>query len=168
MHVNPIWALRLGAGMTQAELAGAAGTSQPTIAAYEGGSKSPTLRTLERLARAAGVESIIDFVPPLTREDRRSLALHAAIAEKLVAAPGVVIARAERNLTRMRRVNPHASRLLEEWERVLESPVPQIVGVLLDSRPRARDLRQVTPFAGVLDRAERAAVYRSFREQDAA
>lgn len=168
MHVNPIWALRLRAGMTQAELAGAAGTSQPTIAAYEGGSKSPTLRTLERLARAAGVESIIDFVPPLTREDRRSLTLHAAIAEKLVAAPDVVVARAERNLARMRRVNPHASWLLEEWGRVLQSPVPHIVGVLLDPRPRARDLRQVTPFAGVLDPVERAGVYRRFREQDAA
>lgn len=42
------------AGLTQAELARAAGTSQPTLAAYESGAKSPTVRTLERIVRASG------------------------------------------------------------------------------------------------------------------
>lgn len=168
MHVNPIWALRLRAGLTQTELAERAGTSQPTIAAYEGGAKSPTLRTLERLAGAAGTELAVAFVPPLTREDRRSLALHAAIAERIAAAPAAVIRRAERNVAHMREVNPHASDLLEEWERVLRWPVPEIIRVMLDPGLRARDLRQVTPFAGVLDPAERSQVYRRFREEAAA
>lgn len=44
------------AGLTQAELARAAGTSRPTLSAYEHGHKSPTLDTVERLLDAAGFE----------------------------------------------------------------------------------------------------------------
>ena len=44
---------RSRAGMTQAQLAEAAGTSQPAIAAYESGSKSPSVRTLDRIVRTA-------------------------------------------------------------------------------------------------------------------
>ena len=42
------------AGLTQAQLARAAGTSQPTLAAYETGAKSPSVRSLDRIIRAAG------------------------------------------------------------------------------------------------------------------
>jgi predicted nucleotidyltransferase/DNA-binding XRE family transcriptional regulator len=45
---------RLSAGLTQAELAERAGTSQPTIAAYEAGDKVPNVTTLERVLRATG------------------------------------------------------------------------------------------------------------------
>jgi uncharacterized protein len=45
---------RTAAGMTQAELARRAGTSQPAVAAYESGTKIPTVATLERLLAAAG------------------------------------------------------------------------------------------------------------------
>ena len=45
---------RTRSGMTQAALAAAAGTSQPAVAAYESGAKSPSVRTLDRLVRAAG------------------------------------------------------------------------------------------------------------------
>ena len=40
--------------MSQAELAAAAGTSQPTVAAYESGARSPSVRTFSKLIRAAG------------------------------------------------------------------------------------------------------------------
>ena len=45
---------RTAAGLTQAELARRAGTSQPAVAAYESGDKIPTVTTLERLLRVAG------------------------------------------------------------------------------------------------------------------
>ena len=41
-------------GLTQAELARRAGTSQPVISAYEHGRRDPTFRTLERLVEAGG------------------------------------------------------------------------------------------------------------------
>lgn len=45
---------RRRARLTQAQLAQAAGTSQPTLAAYESGAKSPSVRTLDRIVRASG------------------------------------------------------------------------------------------------------------------
>lgn len=164
--MNAVKAIRDRAGMTQAELAMAAGTSQPTIAAYESGTKSPTLRTLEGLARATGAQAVIDVVEPMTREDRRSLRLHIAIARSLCADPPRVLAKARRNLQTMRRANPTASQLLDEWSRVLKRSVGDIVDVMTDPRSHARELRQVTPFAGVLDPAERVGVYRRFRADE--
>jgi transcriptional regulator with XRE-family HTH domain len=55
-------ALRQQAGLTQQELAGRAGTSQPAIARLEAGAASPTLATLDRLARAADCELEIRVV----------------------------------------------------------------------------------------------------------
>lgn len=164
--MNPIRTLRRRAGLTQAALAQAAGTSQPTIAAYEGGGRSPTLRTLEQLAAAAGLETAVDFVPPLTREDRRSLALHQAIAERLAREPGRVLAQARRTLSRMQAASPGTSPLLREWAVLLDRPVPALLPVLTDPGSWARELRQVTPFAGVLSARERAAVYRSAATTD--
>lgn len=46
---------RVAAGLTQSELARRAGTSQPTVAAYEAGDKVPTVATMERLLDVAGV-----------------------------------------------------------------------------------------------------------------
>lgn len=47
---------RIKAGLTQAQLAAAAGISQQAVSAYETGRKDPTLRSLERLIEAAGFE----------------------------------------------------------------------------------------------------------------
>lgn len=46
--------VRETAGLTQAELARRAGTSQPAVARYESGESSPSVRTLERIVHAAG------------------------------------------------------------------------------------------------------------------
>jgi transcriptional regulator with XRE-family HTH domain len=154
--------------MTQVELARAAGTSQPTIAAYETGSKSPTMRTMARLARAAGLDLVVSFVPPLTREDRRSLWLHRAVARRLRTDREAVLKIALENLDVMWKAQPGARPLLAEWKRILERSTPDIVAVLTDAGVGARDLRQVTPFAGVLTAAERVEVYNSFRRLEAA
>ena len=45
---------RAEAGLSQAELARRAGTSQATVSAYESGTKSPAIATLERLLAATG------------------------------------------------------------------------------------------------------------------
>lgn len=54
---------RVTAGLSQRELAQRAGTSQPTIAAYEGGRKEPSLSTLARILRAAGLDLRTRLVP---------------------------------------------------------------------------------------------------------
>lgn len=45
--------IRRRAGLTQKELADLSGVAQPNIAAYENGTRRPSARMLERLARAA-------------------------------------------------------------------------------------------------------------------
>jgi predicted nucleotidyltransferase/DNA-binding XRE family transcriptional regulator len=54
---------RASAGLSQSELARRAGTSQPAVARYESGAASPSVRTLERLVRAAGQRLILSTVP---------------------------------------------------------------------------------------------------------
>ena len=49
---------RTAAGLTQTELAVAAGTSQATVSAYENGTKQPGLDTLDRLLAATGYELV--------------------------------------------------------------------------------------------------------------
>lgn len=51
------------AGVTQSELAAAAGVSQQSISSYETGRKEPTLPTLQRLLAAAGLEMRIRLEP---------------------------------------------------------------------------------------------------------
>lgn len=160
--MNPVRKLREKTGFTQARLAKLGGTSQPTIAAYEAGGKSFTLRTLERLAAVSGLEIDVCFVPPMTREERRSVSLHRLIARKLGAEPRVVLRKARRVLGRMIAKHPSAAPLLREWRILLSLPVAELTEMLTDIRPHARELRQVTPFAGILSARERAGIYRSF------
>jgi transcriptional regulator with XRE-family HTH domain len=164
--MNPIRLLRDLGNLTQAELAEAAGTSQPAIASYEAGRKSPTLRTLRRLAEAAGFDATIGFHTPMTREERRSLHLHRAIARRLERSPEEVLAKARETLSLMRSKHPKAGQLLQEWEVILNRPVSEMAPALTDPSPWNRELRQVTPFAGVLSAEERTEVYRSFREDE--
>lgn len=165
--MNVIRSLRQASRMTQAELARAGGTSQPAIAAYEGARKSPTLDTLNRLARGAGVEASVTFHPPMTREERRSLALHRAIAERLARDPRPVLEQARRTLERMRTVAAADAQPIREWSVLLDRSPSALVPLLTDSSPWARELRHVTPFAGVLTAEERAEVLRAFAEAEA-
>ncbi len=166
--MNPIRELRETVGLTQQQLAQAAGTSQSAVAAYEGGRKSPTWRTVERLARAVGCHVELRYLPPLTRENRRSLALHAAVAVRLREDPTAVLAHARASLARMRALHPGAQPLLDEWRLLLRRPVDALTAALLDPAPWSRELRQVTPFTGILTARERARVYREFSHTEQA
>ena len=161
--MNPIRQLRSEAGVTQSDLAARAGTSQPTIALYESGTKSPTLATLQRLADSLGLELAVTFVPRMTREDRRSLAYHSAVTGILKHSPAVTLARAKRNLEKAEELHPDAKNLWDRWRRWLRLPIHELISNMLDPGLEARDMRQVSPFAGILDASERARVLRNFR-----
>ena len=158
--------LRSLSNVTQTGLASAAGTSQPTVAAYEAGRKSPTLATVERLAASVGREAVVVYVAPLTREDRRSLALHHVIARRIVEDPDGVLDTARGNLQRMHRKHPFARPLLNEWASILERTTQSIVESVVDPSLHGRDLRNVTPFAGVLTDAERSDAIARFRQME--
>lgn len=69
---------RVSAGLTQAELARAAKTSQPAISAIERGDKDPSVATLQRLLRAAHrrlrveLSDFDDEVPPSRSDEERA------------------------------------------------------------------------------------------------
>lgn len=99
----------------------------------------------------------------MTRDQQRSLALHVAIAGELAARPEEVLESARRNVAVMRAAGPGAEELLTEWDRILDLPPMLVAARMLDPSEHGRDLRQVTPFSGILSARARAAVYRAFR-----
>jgi y4mF family transcriptional regulator len=69
---------RLANGLSQAQLARRAGTSQAFISQLENGEKSPTFDTATRLLRVMGEELRLDTAPTAHRYDRRDLAAELA------------------------------------------------------------------------------------------
>ncbi|HME10015.1 MAG TPA: hypothetical protein VKG25_23355 [Bryobacteraceae bacterium] len=102
------------------------------------------------------------------RIDQRSIALHRAIAEKIEADP-TLLSIARDNLDRWAlaaqiplndagRSRPYA----DAWREILDRPLPELLHLLTEDSERMRALRQATPFAGVLNPAERWAIYELF------
>jgi len=71
---SAVRAARRRAAVSQVELAERAGMTQPSIARLEKGLVSPTVITLDRIARALGTELIVDFDP--RGDDPRTAASH--------------------------------------------------------------------------------------------
>lgn len=113
-----------------------------------------------RRVRRADVEALRTRTQRLTRDQLKSLWLNHAVAGKLVADPEHILDQARANLLRMRATpsRGQASRWLDVWETLLDGPVEDVMETLTSRSPRARELRQNSPFAGVLDEAERAGV----------
>jgi hypothetical protein len=95
------------------------------------------------------------------RIDRRSLALHRAIAEKLRQDPAL-IAIALDNIERWSRAGGRSQPYWDAWREILKRPLPEILNLLVEDSERMTALRQATPFAGVLEPAERWAIYERF------
>jgi excisionase family DNA binding protein len=102
---------------------------------------------------------------PLTREQEQSRWLHAAIASRLVAEPDLVLGRARDNLDRFSAVHAGtmASHWLGLWRDALDAGPDQVLTVLVSEAPQAAEMRQNSPFTGILPPDERRAVLESFR-----
>lgn len=175
-----IRAARRRAGLTQAEAAIRAGTSQTAIAAYEKGRKTPTLATLDRIASAVGAKLHVDLVPlaeddhaerpieALSMEERRSLWLYRAVAAAIQADSGRALAVARGNLATMRGRDEHgrSEHWRRAWEALLDGPPDALLATLCSTSTYASQLRQTAPFAGLLSPRERWAVYGSFAKAE--
>lgn len=98
---NLIRMARLEKGLSQRELARLAATSQAAIAAYEAGKRSPTLDTLARIIRAAGLDLRIQIAPADSHDEwlalyERSLPPEVVEASRQRDSALVAAARAER------------------------------------------------------------------------
>lgn len=102
---------------------------------------------------------------PMTREREKSLWLHRAVLGELVRDPERVVEKARDNLERWG--HKHApdgmtAVYLCQWSEVLDSGLDQIIETLTSPSETASELRQNTPFAGVLDDETRVRVLRNF------
>jgi hypothetical protein len=95
------------------------------------------------------------------RIDRRSLALHQAVAKKLRAHPEL-IGIARENLNRWYEGAGRSRPYIDEWRRILELPLEEVLSLMEQDGERMTALRQSSPFAGILEPAERWAVYARF------
>lgn len=71
---------RRSAGLTQAELAGRAGTTQAAVARAERAGANPTVRTLDRLMAAAGRELVLLASPAPPPVDEEQIRAHLALS----------------------------------------------------------------------------------------
>ncbi|GAA5121836.1 helix-turn-helix domain-containing protein [Haloechinothrix salitolerans] len=116
-----------------------------------------------RRIRRADAEAFLQ--PPLRRDEERSLWLHQVVAGRLATDTASVMETAHENMRHLRHVHPDgmATRWLDHWEELLNAG-PDAVFDALTSRARwAIELRQNSPFAGVLTTKERQAALNSFR-----
>jgi hypothetical protein len=97
--------------------------------------------------------------------DRRSLALHEAVAAKLAEDPGVLdLARA--NLRRWLRNRPVAA--LREWQRLLDTAsLQEVIAILRSPDENGARLRQSSPFAGALTPDERQRILDAYEARRA-
>jgi len=101
------------------------------------------------------------------RIGRRSLELHRAIAAKLRVHPELLdIARD--HLARWSAAHGRSQPYWDAWREILNRPLPEILNLLQEESEKMAALRQATPFAGVLEPAERWAVYSRFENERAA
>jgi excisionase family DNA binding protein len=102
----------------------------------------------------------------LTRDQEQSRWLHTAVASHLVSEPDLVLERARENLDRFSRVHrgTMAEHWLDLWRNTLDSGLGKVLTTLVSESPQAAELRQNSPFAGILPDDERIRVLTSFRK----
>ena len=159
--------MRRNCGHPLRELASRAATSAPALVDYEAGRHEPRLSTLERIAKASGCDLIVELRPRLTESESRSLALHESVAFHLRQRPREVVRLAHENIALMRSVDTeqHSKVYFDEWQRLLDGPTDVLIAVAVSTDQSSRDLRQCTPFAGVLSDDERLDVLRTSFEK---
>lgn len=92
-----------------------------------------------------------------------SLELHRAVGERLLEDPALV-ERARERVAGWLRDGSVARPYAQAWQAVLAEPVEAVARFLADPGEKARQMRQTSPFAGVLDPRTRWSIWRRARE----
>jgi hypothetical protein len=96
--------------------------------------------------------------------EERSVAYHAVVGQRLLA-DAAVIAKAKARIAQWARDGSVHPRWVDAWRRLLELPLSQLVDALVERSEAADALRQVTPFAGVIDPRARWQIWRDIRQR---
>ena len=116
-----------------------------------------------RIQRSA-VEALLRPPQKLTRDQLKSLWLHQAVAGNLVTDPEAVLGKAAENLDRLL-VQHHGTMAevwLLRWREKLGAGPGAVLEALTSQDPESVELRQNSPFAGVLSQPQRQRVLEAF------
>ena len=94
------------------------------------------------------------------RIEERSLAIHRVIAQRLHENPALIQS-AKSNLARWIKRDGEIP-AWREWNDILGKPLAQIIDFILSPSEKSRQLRQSSPFCGILTPRERWKIYESF------
>lgn len=113
---------------------------------------APTMARQRQAARRLRIDIADDSAGGHAQASARSLAYHRVVARRL-RKPMVV--EAQHVLNRSRQQGRIDSRYADRWERILAGPIHEIRRVLASEGPEFDDVRQNSPFAGLLSEPER-------------
>lgn len=111
----------------------------------------------ERRRRAEAEVDLGRLIPRSRRRTHRVADMHALVYHRLVAErlDPAIVERARRRLERWEKEGRIHPTWAGRWRRVLARPLADIVKAISADTSAARDLRQTSPFAGVLNEHER-------------
>jgi hypothetical protein len=120
---------------------------------------APTMARRRRAAQSLHIEEPgVRDDSPHARARARGLAYHRAVAQRLLKP---MVAEARHVLLRWREQGRIDERYADRWEQLLARPVSEIRRALVEESEEADDLRQNSPFAGVLSEPERRRIMRA-------
>jgi hypothetical protein len=102
-------------------------------------------------------------VGPHRLAELRSIALHEAIGTEVASRPELV-EDARRRVRSASAEGKLAASHRDAWLRILDRRIEDIVAFLRADTEEARELRQATPFTGIVGPRERWRIWRSVRE----
>jgi hypothetical protein len=115
----------------------------------------PSMRADRDRAAELDPRSLVSDAPGAGGHDRarrRALAYHRAIAREL---RRPTVEQARHVLWTWRDLGRIDDRWADRWEQVLDQPVRDVARAIAEDTPEAADLRQTSPFAGMLSEPER-------------
>ncbi|HEX4059017.1 MAG TPA: hypothetical protein VHX87_11980 [Galbitalea sp.] len=168
-HASTIRRARARGGVGLRELARRLGVTPKAVSDWEKSEELGTVQvnTINRALNALGEDVVIGSRRRIAensqsqldrREERVTRELHRAVALKLVEDPEAVLRVVPSNIDRLRQQvrGADASSWLEEWAELSQSRrIGDLIDVMLGADRRSINMRQTSPFGGVLNRADR-------------
>lgn len=152
--------------ITTGEAARILGVSRQHIVDLCDSGRLPCERTpVHRRVRLEAVEELRRR-GALTRAELRSLWLNRAVAARIARDPVGVLTHARANLDRLEQIHEGTpvTTWLDQWRIVVDAGPERVMEILTSTLPEASELRQNSPFAGVLPDDERSAVLNAFTD----
>lgn len=117
-----------------------------------------------RRVRQSDIDAMRTRTEHLTRDQERSLWIAYAVAGCIVNNPSTALVLAHNNLKVMRRSSRGQARIwFDEWEKLVDGPVEDLLAMLTSRSPKARELRQNSPFSGLLTEEQRNQVIEAWK-----